>query len=223
MRWVVDPTPRHGPSFRHRGSTLQAELVLKGAIIGFSIAAPVGPIGLLCIRRTLAEGRLAGLVSGMGAATADGLYGAIAGFGLSFLSEALLRSQTWLRILGGLYLCYLGTRIFLSRVAERPVDHNRKGMIGAYASTFFLTITNPVTIIAFLAVFAGLGVTKGGDPGEAGALVAGVFLGSAAWWLTLALGVGFLRARFTPMMLMWVNRLAGALIAGFGVFAIYTL
>jgi threonine/homoserine/homoserine lactone efflux protein len=96
-------------------------------------------------------------------------------------------------------------------------------MIDAYASTFFLTITNPVTIIAFLAVFAGLGVTKGGDPGEAGALVAGVFLGSAVWWLTLALGVGFLRARFTPMMLMWVNRLAGALIAGFGVFAIYTL
>jgi len=188
-----------------------------------SIAAPVGPIALLCIRRTLADGRLVGFISGLGAATADGLYGAIAGFGLSFLSQALLKNQQWLRILGGLYLCYLGTRIFLSKVAERATDRNPGGLAGAYASTFLLTITNPVTIIAFLAVFAGLGVTAGGNPKDAGVLVAGVFLGSAFWWLALALGVGLLRTRITPKILIWVNRLAGALIAGFGVFAIYTL
>jgi threonine/homoserine/homoserine lactone efflux protein len=202
---------------------LQTRLFLQGALIGLSIAAPVGPIALLCIRRTLAHGRLAGFISGLGAATADGLYGAIAGFGLSFLSQSLLEHQQWLRILGGLYLCYLGTRIFLSKVAERTIEQNRKGLAGAYASTFLLTITNPVTIIAFLAVFAGLGVTAGGDPRDAGELVAGVFLGSASWWLTLALGVGLLRTRITPAILLWVNRLAGALIAGFGVFAIYTL
>jgi threonine/homoserine/homoserine lactone efflux protein len=202
---------------------MQTRLLLQGALIGLSIAAPVGPIALLCIRRTLADGRLVGFMSGLGAATADGLYGAIAGFGLSFLSQALLRSQQWLRILGGAYLCYLGTRIFLSRVAERAAERKSAGLSGAYASTFLLTITNPVTIIAFLAVFTGLGVTAGGDPQDAAVLVAGVFLGSASWWLALALGVGVLRNRITPEILVWVNRVAGSLIAGFGVFAICTL
>jgi threonine/homoserine/homoserine lactone efflux protein len=202
---------------------LQTRLLLQGALIGFSIAAPVGPIALLCIRRTLADGRLVGFVSGLGAATADGLYGAIAAFGLTFLSDVLLRNQEWLRILGGLYLCYLGTRIFLTRVTERAGDPSRRGIAGAYTSTFLLTITNPVTILAFLAVFAGLGITAGVDRAHAGALVAGVFLGSASWWLTLSLVVGFLRVRITPTILLWVNRLAGALIAGFGVYAIYAL
>jgi threonine/homoserine/homoserine lactone efflux protein len=202
---------------------LQTRLLLQGALIGFSIAAPVGPIALLCIRRTLADGRLVGFFSGLGAATADGLYGAIAAFGLTFLSDMLLRNQSWLRILGGLYLCYLGMRIFLSRVTERTTDPKRKGVSGAYASTFLLTITNPVTILAFLAVFAGLGITAGVDRAQAGALVVGVFLGSASWWLTLSIVVGFLRVRITPTVLLWVNRLAGALIAGFGVFAIYAL
>jgi threonine/homoserine/homoserine lactone efflux protein len=194
---------------------LQTRLLLQGALIGFSIAAPVGPIALLCIRRTLADGRLVGFFSGLGAATAA--------FGLTFLSDMLLRNQSWLRILGGLYLCYLGMRIFLSRVTERTTDPKRKGVAGAYASTFLLTITNPVTILAFLAVFAGLGITAGVDRAQAGALVVGVFLGSASWWLTLSIVVGFLRVRITPTVLLWVNRLAGALIASFGVFAIYAL
>lgn len=197
--------------------------LLQGALIGLSIAAPVGPIALLCIRRTLVDGRLTGFVSGLGAATADGLYGAIAGFGLTFLSDALLGSQPWLRILGGLYLCYLGTRIFLSGIPERTVTRDPRGLAGAYASTFLLTITNPVTILAFLAVFAGLGVTAGGDPRNAVPLVTGVFLGSSAWWLTLALAIGSLRARITPVILHWVNRLAGVVIAGFGAVAIYTV
>ena len=202
---------------------MHAHLLLQGALIGLSIAAPVGPIALLCIRRTLTDGRLAGFISGLGAATADSLYGAIAGFGLSFLSEALLGNQEWLRILGGLYLCFLGTRIFLSRGAQRAIDSWRTGLAAAYASTFLLTVMNPVTILAFISVFAGLGVTTGGDAAAGGTLVAGVFLGSAFWWFVLALGVGVLRARITPTILHWVNRLAGALIAGFGVFAIYTL
>jgi threonine/homoserine/homoserine lactone efflux protein len=202
---------------------LQTRLLLEGALIGLSIAAPVGPIALLCIRRTLADGRLTGFVSGLGAATADGVYGAIAGFGLAILSRTLLENQQWLRILGGLYLCYLGTRIFLSGITERAAAQSRRGLIGVYLSTFFLTITNPVTIIAFLAVFAGLGVTAGGDPRDATQLVVGVFLGSSTWWLALALAVGAFRSRITPITLLWVNRLAGALIAGFGVFAIYAL
>jgi len=202
---------------------LRTDILLQGAVIGLSIAAPVGPIALLCIRRSLADGRLFGFVSGLGAATADAFYGAVAGFGLTFLSEALLGNKTWLRILGGLYLCYLGTRIFLAKAKERSIDVAPSGLIAAYASTFLLTLTNPVTILAFLAVFAGLGITAGGDPGSAGALVGGVFLGSATWWLVLTLGIGTLRTRITPAVLIWVNRLAGAVIAGFGVFAIYTL
>lgn len=202
---------------------MHAQLLLQGALIGLSIAAPVGPIALLCIRRTLADGRLAGFISGLGAATADGLYGAIAGFGLSSMSLALLRNQEWIRILGGLYLCYLGTRIFFSKIAKQAINPGVSRLTGAYISTFLLTITNPVTILAFIAVFAGLGLTAGGDTRSAGTLVAGVFLGSATWWLVLALGVGVLRARITPTILLWVNRLAGALLAGLGVFAIYAL
>ena len=202
---------------------MRTDILLQGAVIGLSIAAPVGPIALLCIRRSLADGRLFGFIAGLGAATADAFYGAVAGFGLTFLSEALLWNKTWLRILGGFYLCYLGTRIFLAKAKERPVDVAPSGLIGAYTSTFLLTLTNPVTILAFLSVFAGLGITAGGDARSAGTLVAGVFLGSATWWLVLTLGIGTLRTRITPAVLIWVNRLAGAVIAGFGVFAIYTL
>lgn len=199
-------------------------MLLRGLVIGLSIAAPVGPIGLLCIRRTLADGRARGFASGLGAATADAVYGSVAAFGLTFLSDLLVRQQSWLRLVGGLFLCSLGLKTFLARPAERGAAARGYGLAGAYASTLFLTLANPMTILSFAAIFAGLGI--GGATGSyaaAGVMVLGVFLGSALWWLILSGGVGALRAQFGPAGLAWINRLAGVIIAAFGVIALLSV
>ena len=197
-------------------------ILAKGLVIGFSIAAPVGPIGVLCIRRTLSDGRAAGFVSGLGAATADGIYGCIAGFGLTLVSGFLIDQQAWLRLVGGAFLCYLGVKTFLSPVAQEAAEAKGGGLVGAYASTFFLTLTNPMTILSFVTIFAGLGLAETGASG-AGLLVLGVFLGSALWWLTLSGVVGLLRRRVGVGLLRWVNHIAGSVIAGFGVYALGSL
>ena len=178
----------------------------------------------MCIRRTLTNGRAAGLVSGLGAATADAFYGCVAGFGLTLISNFLVRQQWWLGLIGGLFLCYLGGKTLLSKPAEQAAKAKGTGLLGAYASTFFLTVTNPVTILAFAAIFAGLGLAKtNGNYGAAAILVLGVFLGSALWWLLLSGGVSLLRERFTTAGLQWVNRISGVIILGFGLFALSTL
>ena len=204
--------------------------LLRGLLIGFSIAAPVGPIGVLCIRRTLADGRAAGLVSGLGAATADAIYGSVAAFGLTIISSFLLGQRLWLGLIGGLFLCYLGLRTFLAPPAqqappsERAAAESGGGLAGAYGSTFFLTLTNPMTILSFVAIFAGLGLASAEhDYSTAAVLVTGVFSGSALWWLGLSSGINLLRARFTPGSLRWVNRLSGIVIGGFGLFAIASM
>lgn len=200
---------------------MDISFLLRGLIIGFSIAAPVGPIGVLCIRRTLAEGRASGLVSGLGAATADAIYGCIAGFGLAFISNFLVSQQVWLRLIGGVFLCYLGLKTLLAKPAERAAIAKGNGLVGAYASTFFLTLTNPMTIISFAAIFAGLGLSSTSrNYASAGVLVLGVFIGSVLWWLILSGGVGVFREKFNPHGLQWVNRISGAIITGFGLFAL---
>jgi threonine/homoserine/homoserine lactone efflux protein len=197
-------------------------LFFEGIVIGFAIAAPVGPIGVLCIRRTLAEGRVSGLVSGLGAATADALYGAVAALGLTFVTEFLVGGQAWLRLIGGAFLLFLGVRTFLARPAERAAPAARSGLPGAYASTFFLTLTNPTTILSFAAIFAGLGVAgaASGDVLSAMLLVLGVFLGSAAWWFVLSGATSLFRTRLSVRGLRWVNRISGTVIAAFGVLAV---
>jgi len=198
--------------------------VVRGLVLGFSIAAPVGPIGVLCIRRTLAEGRAAGLATGLGAAVADAFYGAIAAFGLTAVSGALVHQQMWVRLLGGVFLLYLGVRTWRARPAEREADATSSSLLGAFASTFVLTLTNPMTILSFAAVFAGLGLGAGAsDPASAIALVLGVLAGSALWWLLLSAGVGLFRARFDLRAMQWVNRISGAVITGFGVLALASL
>lgn len=195
--------------------------LLRGLLIGFSIAAPVGPIGILCIRRTLAEGRLTGLVSGLGAATADAIYGSIAGFGLAFISNFLVRQQVWLRLVGGAFLLFLGIRTLLAKPSEQAAATRGSGLPGAYASTFLLTLTNPITILSFVAIFAGLGLAgTASHYASAGVLVLGVFIGSAAWWFLLSGGVGLFRDKFNPRALLWVNRISGLIILGFGIFAL---
>jgi len=195
---------------------------LRGLIIGFSIAAPVGPIGVLCIRRTLAQGRLSGLISGLGAASADAIYGCIAGFGLTFVSNFLVAQQTWLGVIGGVFMCYLGFRTLMARPAEQSAAAGSNGLLSDYLSIFALTLTNPMTILAFVAIFAGLGLAgAGASYGSAAVLVLGVFSGSALWWLILSGGVGLLRSRFTVGALQWVNRISGAVIIGFGMLALF--
>ncbi|NTW61001.1 MAG: LysE family transporter, partial [Nitrospirae bacterium] len=153
--------------------------LLKGLIIGFVIAAPVGPIGVLCARRTLMHGRRAGFFSGMGAATADAIYGFIAAFGLTFISAVLVDHQFTFRLVGGGLLLYLGVKAFLARpVKKTDLPRSARHYAGMYTSTFFLTLTNPMTILSFAAVFAGFGLagTKGSIL-SAGVLILGVFLG----------------------------------------------
>jgi threonine/homoserine/homoserine lactone efflux protein len=204
---------------------MSEQLLIKGFIIGFSIAAPVGPIGVLCIRRTLVNGRLAGLLSGLGAATADAVYGVIAGFGLTVIAGFLLRQQTWLSLGGGLFLCVLGLKTILKKPEERLISiEGRPGLGGAYASTFLLTLTNPATILAFMAIFAGLGVANSSRNHASAALVVlGVFIGSALWWLILSGSVSLLRSRLTPSRLRWANRLSGLVITTFGLFILLSV
>ncbi len=197
---------------------------LRGLAIGFSIAAPVGPIGVLCIRRTLFDGRASGLVSGLGAATADAIYGCIAGFGLTFISQFLVNQQVMLRIAGGMFLCYLGIKTLLARPSEQSATVNKKGLAGAYTSTFFLTVTNPMTIIFFAGIFAGLGLaTAGENYMSAGILVLGVFTGSALWWFILSGCASVFRRKITPNTLRWINRISGVVIVGFGLFALLSV
>ncbi len=198
--------------------------LVRGLLIGLSIAAPVGPIGVLCIRRTLAAGRLTGFVSGLGAATADAFYGSVAGFGLTAISSLLIEQRFWLRLLGGLFLCYLGIRTLLARPAEQAASASSTSLAGAYASTLALTITNPATILSFVAIFAGLGIAStGGNYLASGVLVLGVFLGSACWWFLLSSGISLFRAKVGTRQLRWVNRLSGGIILAFGVLALLSL
>lgn len=203
---------------------MELAFFIKGLIIGLSIAAPVGPIGVLCIRRTLAEGRLSGFFSGMGAATADATYGMIAGFGLTSISSFLIGQQTWLRLIGGLFLCYLGIKTFKTKPSDETISSNKHGLIGNYFSTFLLTITNPMTIISFAAVFAGLGIgTIQTNYFSSLVLVIGVFFGSGLWWLTLSTIVDVLGKRFNTQGLIWINKVSGIIVLIFGLIALASI
>jgi threonine/homoserine/homoserine lactone efflux protein len=191
--------------------------LLKGLVLGFSIAAPVGPIGVLCIRRTLLNGRAVGFASGLGAATADALYGAIAGFGLTVVAELLHNQALWLRLVGGVYLCYLGLNMYRSQLVMESGEPSFVALGPAYLSTFALTMTNPATILSFTAIFAGFLSSTNSSYATTGLLILGVFLGSALWWLALSSGVSLFRSKLTATHMHWINRIAGSIIISFGV------
>ena len=195
---------------------------LKGILLGFSIAAPVGPIGILCIRRTLQYGRLSGLFSGLGAAFADTFYGMIAAFSLTLVSDFLTAQHFWIHLLGGCFLIFLGIRTFFASTAE--VTHGKvahRSIISDFISTFFLTLSNPLTILSFIAVFAGLGLVDVSEKfTDAAALVTGIFLGATLWWLILSEGVTFFRKKVGQQTMTWINRIAGMIIVTFGLAAL---
>ena len=202
----------------------ELELLLflgKGLVLGFSIAAPVGPVGLLCIRRSIISGRLTGFVTGMGAATADAVYGAIAGFGLTRVTAFMVGERTWLALVGGVILCVVGVRIMRTHPDNLQLGAEEPRIHSAYLSALAITLTNPMTILAFVAAFAGLGLAVARDYFAAVALVSGVFVGSGIWWLLLSAFAARLRDRFDPHWLQRVNWVSGALLAiiGLGVLA----
>jgi len=197
----------------------------KGLVLGFSIAAPVGPIGVLCFRRALAQGFWPAVAGGLGTAVADAAYAAVAAFGITAASAALLGHQRALAVVGGIALVWLGVRAFLSRpperAAETPTGYATSGFLAMFAATFLLTLANPATLLSFAAVFVGLGLVGAMNGGQAaGALTVGVFAGSMLWWIILSGAVSALRARVPRAALVWVNRISGVLLGGFGLWVL---
>ena len=203
---------------------MSAYLLIQGMLIGVVVAVPVGPLGLLCINRALATGALCGLFSGLGVATADGLAASIAALGISLVSDFLIAHQTILRTLGGSFLCYLGWQIFRTKPKAPQAASNVNGLVNAYASTFFLTFSNPVTILSFIAIYAGWHVPSlHGRYFAAASLAGGVFIGSALWWVGLFIAMTAFHRKFNVQMLGWVHRVSGVLIAGFGFLILLSL
>jgi threonine/homoserine/homoserine lactone efflux protein len=196
---------------------------LKGLIIGFAMAVPIGPAGIMCIRKTLAEGPSRGLIVGLGAATADALYGSIAAFGLTFVSDAIAREHFWVRLIGGALLLFLGIRTFRVKLKDPILPFNLKGLFGSYVSTLILALTNPVTVFAFVAVFAAFGLGHTITFVSACLLVLGVFLGSCLWFLALGYVAVFFRKRLKSGGFRWVNTISGVLLIISGLAAFVSL
>jgi threonine/homoserine/homoserine lactone efflux protein len=199
-------------------------LLLRGFALGFAVAASPGPIFFLCLRRTLLGGRLFGLASGLGVATADAIYTAVASFGVAAVATAIASGRRPLAVIGGAVLIWLGARVLLDRrqpVSQAPAV-TRGGLAWAYASTLALTITNPATIISFAALAATLGLGAGGGFSRPAILVAGVLLGSASWWCLLAFAASLLRTRLTPRLVRGISTFSGLAIAVLGMLAVYS-
>ena len=189
--------------------------------MGLAVAASPGPIWFLCLRRSLAQGRLIGLASGLGVATADAFYAAIATFGVAALTTAFVSGRKPLAIVGGAILVLLGVRILMERrSAAEPPPVTARSVALAYASTLGLTITNPATIVTFAALAATLGFGTGGYGTGPALVVLGVLLGSAAWWCILVVGVSLLKTRITPAVVRWISTVSGLAIAALGILAV---
>lgn len=196
----------------------------KGLFVGFVIAAPVGPVGIMCIHRTLCQGRIAGYLSGLGAALADTFFGAIAAFGFGFIVEPLIDHNYWLRFGGGVALCLIGLRSLLTRKLPPPATNDRASLIGDFVSAFLVTLTNPITVISFAAIYAAMNIPHlANDPRWGMALTLGVFVGAAVWWLLLTTVAGAFHSRVAERGVLWISRISGAVILGFGALLLVSL
>ena len=202
---------------------MEVIFLLKGLIIGFAMAVPIGPIGIMSIRKTLAEGHTRGLIIGLGAATADAFYGSIAAFGLTFVSDVIASQHLWLRLIGGGLLLFLGIRTFRAKRKDTVVPFDDKGLLGSYISSFLLALTNPVTIFAFVAVFAAFGLGHRLNIISACILVVGVFAGSCLWFLALGYVATLFRKKLDAGGLRWVNRISGVLFILSGIAALVSV
>ncbi|MEO5704838.1 MAG: LysE family transporter [Candidatus Limnocylindrales bacterium] len=195
-------------------------LPLRGLIIGFTIAAAVGPITLLVIRRTIEHGGRYGFASGLGVAAADATYAALAAFGLTAVTTILVSGHVVLGILGGSIIAIMGLRTMASRPTGPAADAERPGLAGAFVSIYALTMTNPLTIVLYAGVFAGIGLVAGSSFLDAAIVTLAAWLGSTAWWVILCPIVAWARGRVSITALLWVNRISGATLVVFGIVAI---
>jgi len=201
-------------------------LFAKGLAVGVAVAAPVGPVGALCMRRAVSIGRIAAIGTGLGAAVADAFYGAVAALGLTAISDILIDYQKPAAAVGGFFLLYLSYRIFRSIRQGSLVAETAEGfsITSAFLSTFFITLTNPATIISFVAIFAGIGfLNQAENVGSAVILVGGVFCGSALWWVFLSLLSHEMKRRFGSRFEAFVNMASASIIGIFGVLALTSL
>jgi threonine/homoserine/homoserine lactone efflux protein len=193
------------------------ELLFKGMLAGFAIAAPVGPVNVLCFSRTLTKGRLAGLISGLGAATADTIYGGIAGFSISFIIAFLIHEEFWIRLFGGLLLIVIGIRYYFKKPQALEEGKEKDASHSDYVSAMVLNLTNPTTVLSFLAVLAALGMGQHNSWWLKLLLVAGIFCGAMIWWVTVVMAGSHFRGKFDDHAMLWMNRIAGLAIGGFGI------
>jgi threonine/homoserine/homoserine lactone efflux protein len=196
---------------------LEGSLFIQGIIIGLTLAVPVGPISLLCIQRSVTDGRLHGIVSGIGVASADSFYAAVSFLGLTIISGLIIAQQYLFRSLAGIVLIFVGVRIFLSVPGITSAQAGHETYLKDYLSTVAITLANPLTLLFFMVIVPGFGVViHGNSILSAIEFVAGVFFGSVVWWVLLCGSVGTVRTRFTRENLRLVNRVSGILISCFG-------
>ena len=193
---------------------------IKGLVLGFIICVPFGPIGLLCVRRTLMDGKVAGIACVLGASVVDALYCAIAGLGVSYISNFLSDERAVLRVAGGLILIAMGIKIFFTHPAEKTPEASGHGLVASFGSSFFLMLTNPLAILVFTATFSALGIGGWQDAYiSTGMLVIGVFVGSALWAPIFVAGINLFSPRLTLSQLRLANEVAGIILVLFGVLA----
>lgn len=200
------------------------DFFIKGLILGFSVAAPIGPIGLLCINRTINKNYLSGFVTGLGAATADMVYGLAGGLGLKFISEILIGRKVLTQTIGLVFLFILGLSITFKKNQTKPQSQTVSiGLLKDYLSSLMLTITNPATILFFIAVFSGLGLSKANDTFHLISLVSGVFFGSAFWWLFLSCTTNFISNKLDGRIIKKINLISGLLISAFALYLFWEM
>jgi threonine/homoserine/homoserine lactone efflux protein len=197
---------------------MYVNLIFKGFAAGLVVAIPIGPVGLLCTQRILASGRMHGLVSGFGAATADAIYGSIVAFGLTIVSEFLIDSQMWFRLFAGVFFCLLGARAILTKHAKKGAIADKLCHFNNYSSALLLTLANPMSILVFAGVFASLGVVGSNSAlSDIFSLVAGVFLGSMFWWILLSASVGVFHKKLSENTLVFTSRVFGGILTALGI------
>ncbi|MEE4198894.1 MAG: LysE family transporter [Bacteroidales bacterium] len=205
---------------------MEIEFLAKGVIVGFLASIPLGPVGVLCIQRTINKGRTSGLFSGMGAATVDSFFALVAALGLTFIINFIEEQQFYIQLFGGGVLIFLGARIFNTNPIKQIRRHRKKKnkLIEDFLSVLFLTLTNPLAIFLFVAAFAGIGLVTSRDTSfKSSLIIAGVFLGATLWWASLTFFVDLFRKKFRLKQLWWINKIAGVLIIVFGIAAMLSV
>lgn len=200
------------------------KLFIDGFTLGLAVAAPIGPVGVLCIKKTLSSGLAIGLFAGFGASIAKVIYGIVVGFGLTSVSNFLINYNTYISIIGAIFLTYLGIKIFMTKPVMNCDSVQKENKISAFTTMFLLTIMNPMTVLSFLAVFSGLGIANTASSYSNGlVLISGIFCGSMSWWIFLCSMVNLFRQKINGSILSWINKVSGIIIVTFAAMIILSI